>query len=136
VGEPERGGELLDRVLRDRRGAGAGERGPVEERRTQRRHQTTGPLGRKRRGRALRGDRVKVDPVHRQRQQPSLLRVRGPARRDDRVQHRRRVQLTHVGCGLGLVERGAGHTRNLDGTTDTFRDREGENPLVHKEKHG
>jgi hypothetical protein len=82
----------------------------------------------------LRRDGVQVHPVHRQRQQPGLLRVRRAAGRDDRVQHRRRVQLTHVGCGLGLVERGAGHTTNLERTTDTFRADSGENPVIYKGK--
>ncbi len=109
VGQVQGRGELLDRVLGHRRRADPGQRGPVEERRTQRRRQTAGTLGRERRRRMLVGGRVQVHPVHRQRQQPGLLRIRSPASGDGRVQHRRRVQVTHVGCGLGLVERGAGH---------------------------
>ena len=81
--------------------------------------------------RMVRANVVMAAPVHRQRQQPSLLHVRRAAGRDDRVQHRRRVQVPHVG-GLGLVERGAGHTRNLDATTDTHRRRKSENRVVHK----
>ena len=72
-----------------------------------------------------------LDAVVRQRQQPGLLRVRGASRGDGRVQHRGRVQVAHVGCGLG-VERGAGHARNLDPTTDSFRTASGENRVVHK----
>jgi hypothetical protein len=109
VGEPERGGELLDRVLRDRRRPGAGQRGPVEAARPQRRRQTTGRLAGEGCGRLVGGGRVQVHPVHRQRQQPGLMRIRRPAGGDDRVQHRRRVQVAHVGCGLAVVERGAGH---------------------------
>ena len=100
VREVQGGGELLDGVLGHRRRPGPGQRGPVEERRTQRGRQATGALGRERGRRVSVGGRVQVDPVHRQRQQPGLLRVRRPTGGHHRVQHRRRVQVPHVGCGL------------------------------------
>ncbi len=46
VREVQGRGELLDRVLGHRRGPGPGQRGPVEERRTQRGREPAGPLGR------------------------------------------------------------------------------------------
>ncbi len=69
VRESESRGQLLHRVLGHAGGAVPGQRGRVEEPRTQHGGETTGPLGREGRGRVLVSDRVQVDPVHRQRQQ-------------------------------------------------------------------
>ena len=80
-------------------------------------------------------DRVQVHPVHRQRQQVGLGPVGGPASGDDRVQHRGRVEVAHVGCGLG-VEQGAGHATNLEVTTDSFGPDRRENHVVHKDIPG
>ena len=80
VREVQRRRELLHRVLGHPRRPLTGQWCRVEERRAQRRRQATGPLGREGRGRVLRGDRVQVHPVHRQRQQVGLGLVGGPPR--------------------------------------------------------
>ena len=68
------------------------------------------PGGRgERRGRPVVGDRVQVDPVHRQRQQLGLGPVRDPTPLGDRVQHLRGGQVPQPGVDLERVVDGAGH---------------------------
>ena len=123
VPEVQGRGELLDRVLGHRRGPGPGQRGPVEEHRTQRRrrgHRSAGsgtrPPGARRWPGAGRpsappapaaGPPPRPPPYGRPPPRPAPTRRRGPALR---VRPR----------SLELVERGAGHGRNLDGEHRQF----------------
>ena len=100
VADPERRGQLLDRELRDPRRPDPTQRLPAD-------HQV------------LVGDRVQVDPRHRQPQQPGLLPVRRPPGSGDRVEDRRGGVLAEVGDRVEGVDGGAGHASTLDPTTDS-----------------
>ena len=113
VGEGQGGGEGLQGVLGDPGGAVPTQ--PLRAVGLQARARGQGRDRDDGRGGGGTGERVQVDPVHGQCEQPGLLAVRGPAGLGDRGEDLGGREVTQ----LEVVLHGAGHDPNLGVTTDS-----------------